>query len=206
MEYFLKLINDFPWLNIVFIFLALIGMFITIWLYFKGKIQRKPTYYSLTKNIIKDSNTEIKSLEFFNEYEKINNLSITKLSFWNAGKETICSTDVAPREQLRIEINSNYDILDCELTYQKNIANGFIIKKIDNKVISITFDYFDFNEGVIIDIYHTAPNGPYLKLKGSIKGTKIFQKVVMDIRETVKYMIKFTFSSLSIYALILVLF
>jgi hypothetical protein len=169
MEVFLRFTNENPWLNVVFILLALISIFISFWLYFKGKKTKKPTYCTHTINLIRESINKIKSLDIQHKGQKINNLSVTKLALWNAGKETINSIDIAQNDKFRIEINDKYEIIDCELVFQKNQANGFKIEN-NNMIIDITFDYFDHNEGVILYIYHTAPHGYFLELKGAFKG------------------------------------
>lgn len=111
-------------------------------------------------------------MEILYKGSKIDNLSITKIAIWNAGKETINNTDVAENDRFRIEINDKYLILESEIIVAINRANSFtLIRKTDN-VLEIKFDYFDHKEGIIIQLYHTATSSEHLKIKGSFKGTK----------------------------------
>lgn len=187
----LDFINKNPWLNILFIILTLISIFLSIWFYIKSKRTRKPTYCVRTFNLVRDKINKIDSVNILYQGEKIDNLSISKIAIWNGGKETISQSDIAKNDRFRIEIVDTASILDFKLLFEKNNANGFKLTKIDNNCINVEFDYIDFNEGVIIQLYHTATESSDLIIKGSFKGTKeilrndtsvsIFPKMFYDV-------------------------
>jgi len=171
MNEILEFINENTWLNILFILLTLTSIFLSIWFYNKSKKSKKPSYCVRTINLVKEKINKIDSVDILYQGDKIENLSISKLAIWNAGKETISQIDIAQNDKFCIEINENNKILDHELVFEKNSANGFKLVKENNSIINIDFDYFDYNEGIIIQIYHTATDDSLLKLKGSFKGT-----------------------------------
>src|SRR5690606_13866978 len=107
---------------------------------------------------------------------KIDNLSISKIAIWNSGKETISSTDVARNDPFLITIANDYTILDCDILFEKNSANGFSIYKINSNKVEIKFDYFDFNEGIVVQIYHTSAEEKNISVNGSFKGTKTIER------------------------------
>jgi hypothetical protein len=178
----IKSINEFltnnPWLNAIFLILAILGISISVILYIKSKRVRIPVYSIRSINLIKSKLRKIKSVEILYQGDKVDNLTISKLALWNAGKETINSQDVAKIEPLKISLKNNSIILDAEVLYQKNPANNFkICIDKNNNEISIDFDYFDFYEGAIIQIYHTGISSLDIEMNGKIKSTsKIIRK------------------------------
>lgn len=101
---------------------------------------------------------------------KIENLSVSKIALWNSGRDTIDYTDVAKNDNLKIIIDSQYRILDCSILFQKNKANSFTVEiSNDGKAVAINFDYFDCNEGVILQVFHTGNSSNNISLIGRIK-------------------------------------
>ena len=187
----LEFINKNPWLNILFIILTLISIFLSIWFYIKSKKTKKPTYCIRTFNLVRDKINKIDSVNIFYQGEKIDNLSISKIAIWNGGKETISQSDIAKNNRFRIEIVDTASILDFKLLFEKNSSNGFKLTRVNNNCINVEFDYFDYNEGIIIQLYHTAIKSEDLKISGSFKGIKeilrnntaisLFPKVFYDL-------------------------
>lgn len=176
MEKILEFINQNPWLNVLFILLTLTSIFLSLWFYFKSKKSKKPTYSLRTFNLIKEKINKIDSVEIQYHSNKIDNLSITKIAIWNNGKETISSTDVAQNNPFLVIIEESFSILDCDILFEKNPANGFSINKLNSNKVEIKFDYFDFNEGIIIQLYHTATEEDKITVVGSFKGTKAIER------------------------------
>lgn len=178
----LAFINQNPWINIIFYCLTTISIPLMIYFYFKSKKNKKPTYAIRTVNLVKEKIKKIKSVEIYYKGQFIDNISVTKIAIWNAGKDTISKTDIAENDLFRIEISKKFKILDCEILTENNTANGFgLIKKSENKLL-INFDYFDRNEGIVLQIYHTAPDSKSLEILGSFKGTEsIIRKDSSDI-------------------------
>lgn len=176
MEKILEFINQNPWLNVLFILLTLISIFLSFWFYFKSKKSKKPTYALRTFNLIKEKINKIDSVEIQYHNNRIDNLSISKLAIWNNGKETISSTDVSQNDPFLISIEKDFSILDCDILFEKNPANGFSINKLNSNQIEISFDYFDFNEGIIVQLYHTSPEEENISVQGSFKGTKTIER------------------------------
>jgi hypothetical protein len=169
---YLDYVSQNPWLNVVSTAFGLIGIILAIIFYIKSKKIRQPIYRTRSINLVKENTSKIKSVSILYNENRINNLSVAKIAIWNAGKETINSTDVAKKDKFRIEIDDGYEILDYELLYQKNPINDFKLTKISDKILEIDFDYFDKDEGIIIQIYHTATTEDSLNVKGTLKGGK----------------------------------
>lgn len=176
MEKMLEFINHNPWLNVLFILLTFTSIFLSFWFYFKSKKSKRPNYTLRTFNLIKEKINKIDSVEIQYHNSKIDNLSITKIALWNNGKETISSSDVAQNDPFLINITEGFTILDCDILFEKNPANGFSINKINPNQIEIKFDYFDFNEGIIVQLFHTSTDDEEISVKGSFKGTRTIER------------------------------
>ena len=165
--------NNNPVLNLITLILAVLGILFTAYFYLRSKKNRVPTYMVRTINLVRDMLPKIDAVEMLYSGKKVNNLSISKVAFWNEGKETINFIDIAPQKPIKIIINDEYDILDVGILFQKNDANNFKINiSEDKKSVDITFDYFDYNEGMVLQIFHTGNCSENIKIEGKIKSVK----------------------------------
>lgn len=155
--------------------LTILGLFLT----WRANKKKEPLFAVRTTKLIKEDVHKISPIHIHYLDKEINNLSISKIAFWNNGRETINSADVAKNNPLRIKIDDEYEILDCEIIYTKNTSNGFSIKlSEDRKNISIDFDYMDYHEGFVIQIYHTGESSSNFNFLGQIKSCKTIDRYV----------------------------
>ena len=174
MNLVIKIISDYWTLILSLIF----GVIISRYFYLKGQKKRIPTYMVRTINLIRGNIQKIGVVDILYSKEKIDNLSVSKIALWNDGKETINSTDIAQKEPIRLVINENYIFLDVKILFQKNNANDFIAKiSDDKKSINILFDYFEFEEGIVIQTFHTGSSSYDITVEGKVKSVKeIYRK------------------------------
>lgn len=176
-QYFTELFNNNPLLNAFSLFLAILGIIFTTYFYFKSKRIRMPIYILRTVNLVRENVQKIDTVNILYAGNKVNNLSITKIAFWNDGKETINNSDVAQNNPIRLIIDKDCIFLDAEIIYQKNPSNDFNISiSNDNKYVDITFDYFDFEEGIVLQVFHTGNKSDDITLVGQIKSYYIFNE------------------------------
>ncbi len=172
----LSLFQDNPILNVVFLVVALIGVFATIFFYVKSIRKREPTFSIRSINLVLEKINKIDGLEISFQEEKIDNLSVSKIAFYNNGKETIRRDDIAPKDPIRIIIDNKYKILDADILFQKKQANNFEIKN-DGKQVEVLFDYIDYAEGAVFQLIHTGKSSDDLEIKGTVFGSdKIKEK------------------------------
>lgn len=176
MEYikkFIGLFTDNSYINFLSFLFGLGGIIFTIYFYIKGKKVKKPVYMIRTINLVREKIKKIDKINILYNGNSINDLSITKIAFWNEGKETIDNNDIAKNDPLRLSISNDYMFLDAKIIYQKNTANDFkILMSQDHKYIDINFDYFDFEEGIVLQIIHTGNKNNDISLNGKIKSVK----------------------------------
>lgn len=174
--------NGNPAFNIITLLLAIIGIVLSFYFYFKSKKNKIPIYIARSINLVRESIKKIETVEILYAGNKIENLSITKVAIWNDGRDTISFVDVAHADPLKICIDKEYDILDAEILFQRNSANDFnLLISNDKKSVLIKFDFFDFEEGVIIQLAHTGNSSDDIKLLGTIKSVKkILRKSLLN--------------------------
>jgi hypothetical protein len=98
-------------------------------------------------------------------------LTVSKITFWNAGNETINKSDIVKDDQLRVQVfgdalimsvrvvgcTSTLNEIECTVTRERTSA-------------TITFNYLDHNQGAVIQVFHTGPVTHSVQLRGTIKG------------------------------------
>jgi hypothetical protein len=162
-----------PTLNIISLLLGISGLILSFYFYSKSKKSRKPVFIIRTINLIKESLNKIETVNILYGTNKIDNLSISKIAFWNDGRETINSTDIASLAPICVVISSEYEILDAEIIFQKNVANNFQISiSDDRKSVNVNFEYFDFEEGIVLQIAHTGNSSNEIDITGTVKSVK----------------------------------
>ncbi len=166
---FTDIINN-PLFGILGIIIGLTSITLAIILYYKGKKEKKPVYELSSYNVVGDLN-KYGPLEISYAGQKIDNVTMTKLKFWNEGRETIHFTDIAKADPITLSIKPNNKILDTSLVESKNPANEFSFNLEENDSrIKLIFDYLDNNDGGTVRILHTGLSNEDFKLSGSIKG------------------------------------
>lgn len=164
-------LQNTPYLNIIFLLLALFGIILSIVFYLKSLRTKRPVYLIKSFNIIDNKQSNIEKLDISYDNMKVENLTFSKISFWNRGSEYIDKKDLTTIDPLRIEIDTKYNILDSKLSFIKKEPNNISIDlSKDKKSIFINFDYIAKNEGFIISLYHTGLSSENLKIYGAIKG------------------------------------
>lgn len=173
----IKFFEGNPLLNIITFTLTIGSILSAIYFYIKGKKTKRPMYVVRTINLIKERIQKISPVHISYKGGQINTLSITKIALWNDGRDTIDAGDVAKKSPLRIVIDPAYEILDCEILYIKNKSNDFKVQLSDDgKYVDLTFDYFDFAEGLVLQIYHTGSLSENVKIEGQIKSVKVIRR------------------------------
>src|SRR3990172_146972 len=164
-------LNQNPWLNLVFLVLAVLSIILSLALYIKSKRERRPCFNLRTFQLIQDSISKIEAVQIRYQGQIVPNLSMTKLALWNAGREAINSQDIAAKDPLRIAVAPQAILLCAEIIYVTNPLNNFSIRPdLSNGEVRIDFDYFHKGEGVVFTLYHTGRDDQDVGLKGTVKG------------------------------------
>lgn len=151
--------------------LAVASIVVSVILYMRSRKEKILVYATRSFNLIHKSAVRITGLSIKYEDNNIDTLTLTKIVFWNKGKATINDIDIAPTDKVRIFPKEDVTILTASIAYKSRDSNNFSLEKIQNAII-VNFDYIDYHQGIIIDLYHTGRDGQSIILKGTVKGGK----------------------------------
>lgn len=176
MEECLKWLDDNQWLNLIYLTLAILSIITSIYLYRKSRKRKKPVFAIRSTNVISDEVKNLGEVEVKFKGDKIDNLTVSKVAFWNSGNDTLNDDDQAPIDKVRIELKEGFVILESEVIFQSSETNNI---HVNNKLntVEIGFDYFDSNQGGIIKFVHTGKKSSDVTLKGTFKGSEKLKKI-----------------------------
>ena len=179
LDSFTNWLNHNSWLNLVFLVLAVTSIMISIYLFIRSRKEKAPHFSIRTFKLIEDSLTKIEAVEILYQGKRVKNLTLSKIALWNKGRDSINANDIAPTDPLKIGINPQYQLLAAEIICSQTKANNFsITPNLENNEVKIDFDYFDTNEGVVIQVYHTGKQSEDVSLKGTVKGVTRITHIV----------------------------
>lgn len=160
-----------PWFVLVSFLIAIISIILAFIFHSKSKKVKLPYYSIRSINIVRDLIKKIEDLDILYDGQPVENLTITKIAFWNGGSDTINNQDIAVADPLTIVVKDNLRILDANILYTKNQANKLsLITSNDQSKINLIFDFIDKDEGVVIQLIHTGKSDEDIELCGTIKG------------------------------------
>lgn len=166
-EYFQQFMANPLWDWVFFV----IAVVLALILFFKSKNIRKPTYYIKSHNLVTDFTSKFNKLQMFYGGTNIQNLTVSKVAFWNDGREIINKSDIVDSDPLRIEAVGACDILDASVIKETNRINRFSVEKVDNKSVRILFDFLDKKgQGGAVQVIHTGTQSADIRIDGSVKG------------------------------------
>src|SRR5688572_6382101 len=118
MHYFRQLFDNTPWLNFIFLLLSVISIILAFYFYKKAQREKRPVFARRTTRLVQPYLSSLKSLNIQYQGQDVKTLSLTKFSFWNAGKDPIRKEDIAPGDPLFIQASTNIIFYDVEIDYQ----------------------------------------------------------------------------------------
>ena len=175
--------ND-QWLNLIFLVLAILSIVISIFLYKKSQRKKLPVFDKRSLNVISESIQSHGKIEVKYQGELVNNLTVSKVAFWNNGNETINSSDQAPTDKFRIKLLEEFNILNAELIYQSSATNNIQLIVVENEIL-ISFDYLDKQHGGVIKFTHTGKKSNDFDVLGTFKGTGEIKSVNQNMVDVI---------------------
>jgi len=170
MEPIINFFEGNPMLNFISFLIGVIGIILAFIFYYKSLREKKPTFNMITFGLIDNKLSTINNLEIKYNANLVKNLSLTKVAFWNSGKESIRKSDIATNDQLRI-VAKNVIIYGFEIIIYSEV-NEIITTLINEELINISFEFLNQNDGIVLNIYHSGNKNEDLKLEGTFIGSK----------------------------------
>lgn len=178
---------------------AVVGIVFSYLLFVKSKRNKEPCWDVKSNNLIRNFSSNIPKLEILYGKEKVENLTVSRIIFWNNGAETLERSHIVIANPLRISVKQGVKILDAEVLVSNNPHSDFsLIKSNDELSARIELEYLDKNDGAVIQIIHTGVSSIDISIDGSIKGVKrIYIKRVIELNNST------TFSKLYLSSLVI---
>ena len=85
----------------------------------------------------------------------IKNLAVTRIVIWNKGRDPIKREDIAPKDPIAIHFREDV-IGDPTVSPPAQTSPNNVSLKKENRKIIIDFDFLDFEDGAIIQVFHTS--------------------------------------------------
>jgi hypothetical protein len=167
--------------DILTIVTAIIGILVSYYFFRQAQKEKKPCWDVTSNNLIRNFSSKISKLEIVYAQEKIENLTISRIMFWNNGAETIEKHHIVSADPLRISSKSGIKILDAEILAQNNRYSNFSATRSNDQLYAyIEFDYLDKENGAVVQIIHTGVSSKDIRVEGSIKGVKRIRRKRID--------------------------
>lgn len=167
-------IISFPvWSTYLGLSVGTIGTVATIYAFFKSKKLKEPFCVVSNRNIISPIMNDVPKLNVQYEGKPIDRLSLTTIYFWNAGSETINGEDTPKNSPFQIMPKNDSVIYNIESKFTTREANGFkFLLNNPKNVVDLEFDFFDKNDGFVIEILHSGKSADDIELHALFKGAK----------------------------------
>ncbi len=166
-----NLFIDNPWMALFIFVTALLGIVLTIIFGLKSLKRKYPRIEMKSSNLIDHFISKYKGLKIKLNDHDCENMTVTKIAFWNKGRDTINNSDITTIDKLIIKTNDGVKMFAAEIIKTVNKANNFKIYQINNfSEVSFDFEYLDKNEGAVIQIIHSGKDSGDLTINGTIKG------------------------------------
>ncbi|MBP0639458.1 hypothetical protein [Cupriavidus sp. AcVe19-6a] len=171
----IKTIVENPLFGMAGFIIGAISLIISFVLYFKSKRDKEPFYGVRSKVLIDGLAGALDGLEVQFRGQTQNRICVTKILFWNEGRNTINRNDFSEVDPLRITLPDGERILDIRVTKSSSESCAASVGAADDlfhPFSKISFDYLDYRDYFIVQIVHTGQETTEFKVRGKIKGAK----------------------------------
>ena len=181
METTLESLTSTPFVTLGSLVLAIFGILLAIIFYFRSQKNKTPCFEEKSNTIIEGLHKSLDGLEVHYKGKAQDRITVTKVAFWNDGKETIDKSDMVEKDPLRIEIPKSIEVLDVQVIDVSSNSNSVTLSKVitaENEITyTMDFEYLDQTEYFVVQIIHNGTAQEQLEIKGKIKGVKSMEKV-----------------------------
>lgn len=180
----------------VSLIISIFSVVIAYVLYYKAIHVKKPCFKIRGINIISpyiflDNPIKVLFLD-----EPVKSLTMTRVVFWNNGRATINSSDIARADPLKIAAHDENRILAIGILGNNKVGANFSVDLINQNAAVINFDFMDYKNGLVIQVYHTGSKEDELYIEGSVKGVEEVVNVDESMRRVAKALNNFQYRCL----------
>jgi hypothetical protein len=170
-----------PLVNIGSLALAVLGVLLAVIFYFRSQKNKTPCFECNSNTLVEGLYRSLDGLEIHYKGAAQERVTISKVIFWNAGRDTIDGQDLVKKDPLRIVCPQNVEILDIQIVSDNaelnSIRLGDSIESEDGVSYPISFEYLDHEEYFVIQVIHNGDSSEKFIVDGKIKGVKSINRV-----------------------------
>ena len=156
---------------------AILGI-IGLWATFRSLREKRPQWAVRSVPLVDEFNSKYENLRVTYERKPVENLTISKVLFWNAGRETITKTDLDTINPLRIVAKDKTRLLDVKVLVSNHDASRIDVRPDKRKNCAfLKFDYLDHTDGAVLQVVHTGKSSGDLEISGDIRGVRRIHQV-----------------------------
>lgn len=199
---YLQPIVQHPLFGITSFIIGLLGVVLAYVFYRLGRKSKNPCWDLTSYNLISGFSKKLPQLDIKYSGQPVENLTISRLRFWNAGLETIDVSDIADAAPLKIVPNNAITLLDVKLLVENSESSRFLISTApDQSAAFLNFDFVDKGEGCVIQVIHTGKTSEDIRFSGTIKGAgNIENREVKTVNSRADFLKALVVSIFSIFA------
>lgn len=175
------------WFGELAFLLGLIALALSVAFYFWSKKERIPRYAVRSTNLIEGAKNRFPGLTVsYKGQGAEEHFSVARIVLWNAGNETIRDTDIVPGHPLTIVAKDGARILGASIIQHNEAANKFTcLVAHGGSMATISFQYFDKNHGIVIELLHTGLSPANLEITGKIMGSRPLKRITTESKNPV---------------------
>lgn len=173
-----------PWVLALVSLATLVCLPLTVWgivLTVRARREKRPCFSVRSFNLIDGAVSQVPEVEIkvHGHGPAINHLTISKVFLWNAGRDVIRKADLAEPKGITLRLkNGGVFVKAPEVVYETSETNGFSVHRSQDKTsVSVTFHHMDFNEGVVLRVFHTGTSDADIEVEGKVLGGGRFIRV-----------------------------
>lgn len=157
--------------------LGVIGIVLAIIFYIRSKKDRIPCFEVKSTTLIEGLHNALDGLQLHYKGMPQDRITVTKLVFWNDGRETIDKRDFVVADPIGIFCSNSLIILDIQVTQISSKSNtvklGAVVEENNNAhFYPIDFEYLDNRDYFVIQVVHSGLDSEEIVFRGKIKGVK----------------------------------
>ena len=151
---------------------GLVGLILAIVFYLLGRKEKKPMFQVATTTLVEGVTQKLGGLSILFNNCPQERIAVSKVAFWNNGKETITSADIADADPIRLIIK-DVAVFDVKLIRGGTASNRFSVGRINGtNEYTLNFDFVDYRDYCVIQVVHDGDENTPIYFRGKIKGCR----------------------------------
>lgn len=156
------------WLSLA---VGVVGVVLAVVFYLRGRKQVRPVFRVRDLEIVSDDTTRWPGLGVTYRKTPVKRLTLSEITFWNAGTDTLDGDALVVQDLLRVEVPEDVEILDARVAVKTRDVTDFTVEPVagTTRSAALRFDFLDPGDGATVLVMHTGgPGGA--RVRGTIKG------------------------------------